>query len=254
MTGGWRWADYFLHISKIPAMFELTICQHSFDFPFQAQGNIRPEHLSLSSEREDHFLILIKCVQFTNMIHALNFCCCCSISQGRIGEALDEFHQAMRFATEQKEIALICQYEIGAYKCKGVFMLTQGGVYPFSQSELYNLLFYVLLGGILPLYFCFSSLLSQFEPIFVSFTAILHVSVLKSCHLLNFTLTGCLYWWCDLVILEVAGWIFWDHFAFLGNCSSTPPLSSHQHLLLIQGKMLAYGRGRWAVSQKRIII
>ena len=62
---------------------------------------------------------------------------------------------------------------------------------------------------------------------------ILHVSVLKSCHLLNFTLTGCLYWWCDLVILEVAGWIFWDHYAFLGNCSSTPPLSSHQHLLLI---------------------
>lgn len=33
--------------------------------------------------------------------------------KGRIGEALDEFHQAMRFATEQKEIALICQYEIG---------------------------------------------------------------------------------------------------------------------------------------------
>jgi len=33
--------------------------------------------------------------------------------KGCIGEALDEFHQAMRFAAEQKEIALICQYEIG---------------------------------------------------------------------------------------------------------------------------------------------
>lgn len=33
--------------------------------------------------------------------------------KGHVGEALDEFHQAMRFAAEQKEIALICQYEIG---------------------------------------------------------------------------------------------------------------------------------------------
>ncbi|XP_068706199.1 tetratricopeptide repeat protein 39C-like [Montipora foliosa] len=33
--------------------------------------------------------------------------------KGHIGEALDEFHQAMRYAAEQKEIALICQYEIG---------------------------------------------------------------------------------------------------------------------------------------------
>ncbi|KAJ7325649.1 Tetratricopeptide repeat protein 39C [Desmophyllum pertusum] len=33
--------------------------------------------------------------------------------KGRIGEALDEFHQAMRSAAEQQEIALICQYEIG---------------------------------------------------------------------------------------------------------------------------------------------
>lgn len=33
--------------------------------------------------------------------------------KGHIGVALDEFHQAMRFAVEQKEIALICQYEIG---------------------------------------------------------------------------------------------------------------------------------------------
>ena len=154
------------------------------------------------------------------MIHALNFCCCCSISQGRIGEALDEFHQAMRFATEQKEIALICQYEIGACKCKGVFTPTSGGVYPFSQSELWNLLFYVLLGGILSLYFCFPSLLLLLEPIFVyHYIACL---CFKAMPLTNFTLTGCLYWWCDLVIFEVAGWIFWDHYTFLGNCSSTP--------------------------------
>ncbi|XP_015764345.1 PREDICTED: tetratricopeptide repeat protein 39C-like [Acropora digitifera] len=33
--------------------------------------------------------------------------------KGNIGQALDEFHQAMRFAAEQKEIALICQYEVG---------------------------------------------------------------------------------------------------------------------------------------------
>ena len=33
--------------------------------------------------------------------------------QGHVGEALDEFHQAMQAAAEQKEIALICQYEIG---------------------------------------------------------------------------------------------------------------------------------------------
>jgi len=33
--------------------------------------------------------------------------------KGHIGEALDEFHQAMRSAAEQQEIALICQYEIG---------------------------------------------------------------------------------------------------------------------------------------------
>ena len=35
--------------------------------------------------------------------------------QGQIGEALDEFHQAMRSAAEQQEIALICQYEIGEW-------------------------------------------------------------------------------------------------------------------------------------------
>jgi len=37
----------------------------------------------------------------------------CFFIQGHIGEALDEFHQAMRSAAEQQEIALICQYEIG---------------------------------------------------------------------------------------------------------------------------------------------
>lgn len=41
----------------------------------------------------------------------------CSLSQGNIGQALDEFHQAMRFAAEQKEIALICQYEVGQFTC-----------------------------------------------------------------------------------------------------------------------------------------
>ena len=46
--------------------------------------------------------------------------------QGQIGEALDEFHQAMRSAAEQQEIALICQYEIGewllsSYICVGFF-------------------------------------------------------------------------------------------------------------------------------------
>lgn len=48
--------------------------------------------------------------------------------QGQIGEALDEFHQAMRSAAEQQEIALICQYEIGewvlsSYICVGFFFL-----------------------------------------------------------------------------------------------------------------------------------
>lgn len=38
--------------------------------------------------------------------------------QGQIGEALDEFHQAMRSAAEQQEIALICQYEIGEWVLK----------------------------------------------------------------------------------------------------------------------------------------
>ena len=41
-----------------------------------------------------------------------------------------------------------------------------------------------------------------------------------------------------------------DQFRFLGNCPPTPPLSQHYHLFLTWGKMLASGRGRWAVSQK----
>ena len=42
----------------------------------------------------------------------------CFLIQGQIGEALDEFHQAMRSAAEQQEIALICQYEIGEWLLK----------------------------------------------------------------------------------------------------------------------------------------
>ena len=45
-----------------------------------------------------------------------------------------------------------------------------------------------------------------------------------------------------------------DYYTFLGNCPHTPPLRQHQHLLLTQGIMLAQGRGRWAVSQKRTMI
>ena len=41
--------------------------------------------------------------------------------QGQIGEALDEFHQAMRSAAEQQEIALICQYEIGEWLLKVLY-------------------------------------------------------------------------------------------------------------------------------------
>ena len=42
--------------------------------------------------------------------------------QGQIGEALDEFHQAMRSAAEQQEIALICQYEIGEWLLIATFV------------------------------------------------------------------------------------------------------------------------------------
>ena len=41
---------------------------------------------------------------------------------------------------------------------------------------------------------------------------------------------------------------------FLGNCSPTPPLSQHQHLILTLDKMMAQGRGRWAVSMKPKLI
>ena len=45
----------------------------------------------------------------------------CFIIQGHIGEALDEFHQAMRSAAEQQEIGLICQYEIGEWLFESIF-------------------------------------------------------------------------------------------------------------------------------------
>ena len=47
---------------------------------------------------------------------------------------------------------------------------------------------------------------------------------------------------------------FWDHKTFLGNCLPTPPLSQHFALSEKYVSMVAYGRGRWAVSQKRIMI
>ena len=43
-----------------------------------------------------------------------------------------------------------------------------------------------------------------------------------------------------------------DHYTFLENCPPTPPLS--QHFALSEKLMLAYGRGRWAVSYKRVMI
>ena len=42
-----------------------------------------------------------------------------------------------------------------------------------------------------------------------------------------------------------------DHHTFLGNCTPTPSLSQHFPLSEKKVLMLAYGRGRWAVSQKR---
>ncbi|KAK2560118.1 Tetratricopeptide repeat protein 39C [Acropora cervicornis] len=45
--------------------------------------------------------------------------------KGNIGQALDEFHQAMRFAAEQKEIALICQYEVVILYLVGVNYLVR---------------------------------------------------------------------------------------------------------------------------------
>ena len=47
---------------------------------------------------------------------------------------------------------------------------------------------------------------------------------------------------------------FWDHKTFLGNYLPTPPLSQHFALSEKYVSMVAYGRGRWAVSQKRIMI
>ena len=44
------------------------------------------------------------------------------------------------------------------------------------------------------------------------------------------------------------------HYTFLGNCPPTPPLSQHVALSETYVLMLALGRGRRAVSQKRIMI
>ena len=41
-----------------------------------------------------------------------------------------------------------------------------------------------------------------------------------------------------------------DHYTILGNCPSTPSPMPTLTLTFHQGKMLAQGRGRWAVSQK----
>ena len=56
-------------------------------------------------------------------------------------------------------------------------------------------------------------------------------------------------------VFKRIAWIirsFRDHCTFLGNCPPTPPLSQHKQVLLGYGKMMAYGRSRLAVSQKRI--
>ena len=48
---------------------------------------------------------------------------------------------------------------------------------------------------------------------------------------------------------------YWDkHYTFLGNCPPTPPLSQHVALTEKCVLMLALGRGRCAVSQKRMMI
>ena len=56
-------------------------------------------------------------------------------------------------------------------------------------------------------------------------------------------------------VFKRIAWIirsFRDHCTFLRNCPPTPPLSQHKQVLLGYGKMMAYGRSRLAVSQKRI--
>ena len=44
-----------------------------------------------------------------------------------------------------------------------------------------------------------------------------------------------------------------DHFTFLGNCPPTPPLSQHFARSEKKVLILAQGRGRWAVTQKRMM-
>ena len=43
-------------------------------------------------------------------------------------------------------------------------------------------------------------------------------------------------------------------YTFLGNCPLTPPLSQHFALSDKKVLMLAWGRSRWAVSRKRLIL
>ena len=48
---------------------------------------------------------------------------------------------------------------------------------------------------------------------------------------------------------------YWDkHYTLLGNCPPTPPLSQHVALSEKYVLLLAFGRGRWAVFQKRMMI
>ena len=47
---------------------------------------------------------------------------------------------------------------------------------------------------------------------------------------------------------------FWNHNTFLGNCPPTLALGKHFALSKKQVLMLAQGRGRWAVSQKLVMI
>ena len=47
---------------------------------------------------------------------------------------------------------------------------------------------------------------------------------------------------------------YWDkHYTLLGNCPPTPPLSQHVALSEKYVLLLAFGRGRWAVLQKRMM-
>ena len=47
---------------------------------------------------------------------------------------------------------------------------------------------------------------------------------------------------------------FLDHFMFLGNCPPTPPLSHYFALSEKEVLVLVQGRGRWAVSQAKLLL